>query len=186
MNVMVVSSSPNKDGLTAAAAQAAAEGIRAAGHSVEEVRLNDLKVMLCQACNNGWGSCREEGQCGRDDDFPALHTRFKAADGYVLVTPVYFGEPSESMKAFLDRMRRCERAMGEKPGGLSGKPVLAVACAGGGGNGTVNCLDSFDRWIQHVGARKWDFIGITRFIRGYKLQQITQAAAAMVTGARIN
>ncbi len=183
MDVMVLSSSPNTNGLTAAAAQAAVQAIRAAGHNAEEVRLNDLNICHCKACNNGWGSCREEGKCSTDDDFPALHKRFLEADAYVLVTPVYFGEPSESMKAFMDRMRRCERAMGEKPGGLKGKSFIAVACAGGSGNGTTNCLNCFDRWIDHVGGKKFDYIGVTRFIRGYKIQQVAQAAAAMVAGA---
>jgi multimeric flavodoxin WrbA len=182
MNVMVVSSSPNVDGLTAACARAAVEAIKAAGHQAEEVRLKDYNICMCRACNNGWGSCREEGKCAQDDDFAALHTRFVAADAYVLVTPVYFGEPSEVMKSFLDRMRRCERAMGEKPGGLNGKPLLAIAAAGGSGNGTVHCLDCIDRWSQHVGARRFDFIGVTRFTRAFKLQQIGQTATAMLAG----
>ena len=46
MNVIVISSSPNEDGLTAACAAAAVEGVRQAGGHAEEVRLNDLHVGL--------------------------------------------------------------------------------------------------------------------------------------------
>ncbi|MGD9099751.1 MAG: hypothetical protein PVF45_04670 [Anaerolineae bacterium] len=40
MNVIVISSSPNKGGLTAACANAAVEGVRAAGGQAQEIRLN--------------------------------------------------------------------------------------------------------------------------------------------------
>ena len=183
MDVLVVSSSPNTDGLTAACARAAIEAIRAVGHQAEEMRLNDHNIACCQACNNGWGTCREERRCTQDDEFPELHRRFVSAEAYVLVTPVYFGEPSESMKAFADRIRRCERAIALSPGGLEGKPVLVVAAAGGSGNGTVQCLDCLERWCRHVGARRLNFIGVTRFTRGYKLGHIGEAAAAMVSRA---
>jgi multimeric flavodoxin WrbA len=44
MNIIVLSSSPNHDGLTAACASAAADGARAGGADVVEVRLNDLPI----------------------------------------------------------------------------------------------------------------------------------------------
>ena len=181
MRIIVMHSSPNSNGLTAACARAAAEAIRAASHDAEEIALNEYEVCSCQACNQGWGTCQSENRCSQNDQFPELHRRFVAADGYVLVTPVYFGEPSESMKDFADRLRRCERSMGSKPGGLHGKPAIAVAAAGGSGNGTLTCLYTLERWMDHVGARKFDFIGVTRFNRPYKLEQIAQAAKAMVT-----
>ena len=181
MKVIVMHSSPNVDGLTAAAARAAAEAIRAARQEVEEIRLNDLELRHCQACNNGWGACRESHQCCQDDAFQELHRRFVAADAFVLVTPVYFGEPSESMKAFMDRLRRCEHRTAEWPGGLAGKPMLMVAAAGGSGNGTLTCLRTMERWLEHLGAKKHDFLGITRFVRDYRLPQIAEAARAMVS-----
>jgi multimeric flavodoxin WrbA len=183
MNVLVVSSSPNTDGLTAACAQAALDAIRAAGQQAEELRLNDYHINICRACGHGWGSCWQEHRCEQEDAFQELHKRFLAADGYVLVTPVYWGDPSESMKAFTDRLRRCESNREGRSGGIAGKPVLAVAAAGGSGNGTVHCLDTLERWIQHVGGRKTDFIGVTRLTRSYKLGQIAAAAQALASGA---
>jgi len=47
MNIIVFSSSPNKDGLTAACAAAAVEGVHQAGGQAEEVRLNDRQVGIC-------------------------------------------------------------------------------------------------------------------------------------------
>jgi len=182
MNILVISSSPNTDGLTAACAAAAIEGARQAGGQAEEVRLNDLQVGMCQACNDGWGTCRPEHACQVSDDFQALHARVLEADAVVLVTPVYFGEMSESAKAFADRLRRCEGTRGSESG-LADKPVIAVAAAGGSGNGTVTCLLSMERWIQHVKGQVFDLIPVKRWTRENKLTTIREAARSMVREA---
>lgn len=179
MKVFVFSSSPNTDGLTAACAAAAVEGIRQAGGEAEEIRLNDLNIGACEACDDGWGTCRSDHVCQVLDDFQAIRERIFEADVYVFVTPVYWGDLSESMKAFTDRLRRCEALRGEESGFYQ-KPVLMVAAAGGSGNGMITCLASQERWIQHVQARKWDFIPVNRWNRPYKLETIRAAAAAMV------
>ena len=182
MNILVISSSPNTDGLTAACAAAAVEGARQAGGQAEEIRLNDLQVGMCQACDNGWGTCRTEHACQVNDDFQALHARLVEADAIVLVTPVYWGEMSESAKAFTDRLRRCEATRGNESG-VADKPVIAVAAAGGSGNGTITCLLSMERWIQHVKGRVFDLIPVKRWTRENKLTTIREAARTMVQEA---
>ena len=182
MNILVISSSPNTDGLTASCAKAAVDGAQQAGGQVEEVRLNDLQVGMCEACDNGWGTCRDEHRCQVEDGFQALHARALQADAYVLVTPVYWHEVSEAGKAFLDRLRRCEATRGDGSG-LLGNPVIAVAAAGGSGNGMITCLHSMERWIEHVRARKFDLITVNRWSRPYKLTAIREAARAMVREA---
>ncbi len=178
-NILVFSASPNRDGLTAACAAAAVEGAIAGGAQAEEVRLNDLDIGRCKVCNHGWGTCQTQACCEVKDDFQALHDRAIHADAYVLVTPVYWGEMSEPAKAFTDRLRRCEAPLGEDSR-LEGKPVMAVAAAGGSGNGMVTCLLSLERWVDHVRARKFDLIGVNRWSRDYKLAAIRAAAEEMV------
>jgi len=178
MHATVISSSPNKDGLTAACAAAAVEGICAAGGLAEEVCLNDLKIEHCRACDNGWGTCLNEHRCQVEDDFQALHARVVQADALVLVTPVYWGDLSESAKAFTDRLRRCEATRGDESL-LSAKPVIMVAAAGGTGGGMISCLLNLERWIGHVRARIWDLIPVNRWSREYKLVTIRAAAEAM-------
>ncbi len=182
MNVLVIHSSPNLDGLTAACAAAAAAGVRDAGGQAEEVRLNDMQVGMCRACDDGWGTCRREHVCQVLDGFRALHGRVLAADALVLVTPVYWGEMSESAKALTDRLRRCEASRGEQSG-LAGKPVICVAAAGGSGGGMITCLLSMERWIQHVRARPFDLIPVNRWSRPYKLTAIRAAGRALAAGA---
>ena len=179
MNVLVISSSPNSDGLTSACATEAVEGVYEAGGTAEEIRLNDTSVGMCDACDNGWGTCLTEHECQVADDFPALHKRALEADALILVTPVYWGEMSESAKAFTDRFRRCEATRGDQSC-LSGKPVLAVAAAGGSGGGMISCLGSMERWIHHVRARVWDLLPVNRWSRPYKLVAIREAAKTMV------
>jgi multimeric flavodoxin WrbA len=178
MRITIVQSSPNRDGLTAACAQAAGEGATAAGAEVEHIFLHDYAVIRCQACGNGWGECREQHKCSQKDDFEALHARLAAADALILVTPVYWGEPSESAKALIDRLRRCEATRGEQSA-FANKWVLAVAAAGGSGNGTLTCLSSLERWAFHVRARPFDLIGITRRDRAYTLGAIREAGRAL-------
>ena len=180
MNVYVISSSPNKDGLTAACAAAAVTGIQSAGGAVTQISLNDLKIGQCHACSNGWGTCHEEHRCQEEDDFQALHTSLAQAEALVLVSPVYWGEMSESAKAFTDRLRRCEATRPRGESFLFGRPVIAVAAAGGGGGGMITCLLSMERWIQHVTGRVFDLIPVNRWSRAYKLAAIREAAYTLV------
>ena len=180
MKILIIASSPNKDGLTAACVNSAYEGVRLAGGAPEEIWLNDLNVGACEACEHGWGTCRIAHVCQTVDDFQDVHSRVLEADAYILVTPVYWGEMSESMKSFTDRLRRCE-ATRDKDSSLAHRPVIAVAAAGGSGNGMLTCLASLERWVEHVRARKFDFIPVNRWSRRYKLAAIRAAGRAIAS-----
>ena len=106
-------------------------------------------------------------------------------DAFIIVTPVYWGEMSESAKALTDRLRRCEAFQQDK-NIFEGKPVICVAAAGGSGNGVISCLASMERFVMHVKATKFDFIGITRNTREYKLEAIYEAAKNMGTVHKIS
>jgi len=179
MKFIILASSPNKDGLTAACARAAARGIRSIGGETDQAHLNDLSIGKCQACDDGWGTCLHEHRCQVEDDFQALHKRLAEVDGLVLVTPVYWGDLSESAKAFTDRLRRCEATREHGQSLVYNKPIIAVAAAGGSGNGTITCLLNMERWIHHVQARTFDLIPVNRWSRGYKLTTIRAAGKAM-------
>jgi multimeric flavodoxin WrbA len=181
MNIIVLSSSPNTDGLTAACARAAIEGAQSAGARAQEIRVNDAGIGACKACGNGWGTCKPEHRCQVEDGFQKAHKEIVEADALVLLTPVYWGEMSESAKALTDRLRRCEATAQEKSR-LYGKPVIAVAAAGGSGNGLVSCLASMERLIQHLGAERFDMISVNRWNRTFKLRAITESVAEMARG----
>lgn len=178
MNIMIITSSPNLDGLTAACGEEARQGVMNGKAEASIVNLNELNISSCHACGNGWGPCRDKHICQVQDDFQKLHAEMSKADGYIIITPVYWHEMSESLKVFIDRLRRCEASNGEK-NNLAGKPFICVAAPGGSGNGCISCLASFERFVDHVKGIKYDFIGITRRSRDYKLTTIREAAKSM-------
>lgn len=179
MKMIVLSSSPNSDGLTAACSAALLEGIKISGGEGYEIRLNDLNIASCEACNRGWGTCQTDHECQVIDDFQEVHRQVCLADAIGLVTPVYWGEMSESAKAFTDRLRRCEATRGTESR-LANKPVIAVAAAGGSGGGMITCLASMERWIDHVRARRFDLIPVNRWSREYKLEAIRASGEMLV------
>lgn len=180
MKVMIITSSPNKDGLTAACGEAARLGAVEAGAEAVVVDLNNKKIGHCQVCGNGWGPCLNVHECQVEDEFQALHNSMKEIDGFVFVTPVYWGDMSESAKAFFDRVRRCEAWKKEKTF-LEEKPVIAVAAAGGSGNGAISCLTTMEKMLMHVKAERFDFISITKKSREFKLQTIKESTKVMVS-----
>ncbi|MCB2352643.1 flavodoxin family protein [Clostridium estertheticum] len=179
MNIMIITASPNTDGLTAACGKAAKVGVEMGSALANMISLNTLNIPSCHACESGWGTCLKEHTCQVKDDFQDLHEKMSKADGYIIITPVYWGDMSESLKSFIDRLRRCEASNGDK-NSLFGKPFICVAAPGGTGNGCISTLASFERFVDHVKGVKYDFIGITRRNKEYKLVTIKNAANSMV------
>lgn len=182
MKVLVVTSSPNTNGLTAACAESARLGIVDGRSPARVVNLNEFRIERCAACGDGWGPCQTEHRCRLTDDFAKLQEMFAQAEGYVWVTPVYFGEPSESFRAFFDRLRRCEATKsGSKASALRDKPVVSIAAAGGSGNGAVLCLAQMERLVKQLGAAAADYIPVTQRSREYQMETIHDALVAMCT-----
>ena len=182
MKVLVVTSSPNEGGLTAACGESARQGVVDGRSPARVINLNDFAIERCAVCDEGWGPCFNEHRCSLEDDFQKLATMFEEAEGYVWVTPVYFGEPSEPFKALFDRLRRCEATKsGSAKSALHGKPVVCVAAAGGSGNGAVHCLAVMERLVKQLGATASDYIAITQRSREYQLETIHDALVAMCT-----
>jgi len=182
MKVLVVTSSSNADGLTAACGESARQGVVDGKSPARVINLNEFKLDRCVVCDNGWGTCRTQHVCKLQDDFAQIQQMFQAAEGYVFVTPVYFGEPSETFKAFFDRLRRCEatKKEGDKST-LTGKPVVCIAAAGGSGNGAVHCLGEMERMVRQLGAQGFDYIAITQATREYQIETIHDGLVAMCT-----
>jgi len=162
MNVMAIVGSRNDKGQTARAADALLQGIGAGKGAADRVFLTGMKIERCRQCeDNGWGICRTEGRCIIEDDFAGLVDRIRSADAAVFATPVYFGDLSESMRAFLDRLRRITRHDNGKVG-ITGKPAVGVCVAGGGGGGAPNCAVSLERVLSTAGFDVVDMIPVRR------------------------
>jgi multimeric flavodoxin WrbA len=183
VNIIVFTASPNAEGLTASCGEMARQGALAGGAEVTVVCLNDYNIAACRACGAGWGECKANHECSNEDDFEKIHRSMDRAEGFVIISPVYWHEMSEVAKAFFDRLRRCEATKTEGSF-LEGKPMICVAAAGGSGNGTLPCLESMERFINHVRGVKYDFISITRTSREYKLNTIKAATQSMASSLK--
>lgn len=182
MQITILSGNPKQDGLCQAVIGAVRAGAEAGGAAVAEIRLQDLPLIRCQVCADGWGTCLSERRCQYGSDgLDALTEQLAAADVLVLATPVYWGEMSETLKSCLDRLRRCQRG---QDGVLAGKQALIVATPGGTGNGQLTCFEQMDRFCRHTGLVIFDYIGANRWIADYHLNMARSAGLALAQGRK--
>ena len=169
MKVLIVLGSRNPQGQTARAAEALGKGVERKGGEVEYVFLPDIQIERCRQCDErGWGICWTEGRCVIEDDFAAWVAKLRQADAVVFATPVYFGDLSESMRAFLDRLRRiCRYTDGRNQ--IEGNRAIGLCVAGGGGGGAPACTVSLERVLHHCGFDVIDMIPARRQNLGLKL-----------------
>ena len=162
MKLMVVSGRRNPEGQTAKAANAFIDGVTSTGSQAELVFLPEMNIERCRQCDErGWGDCRAKGQCVIEDDFAPLVDRIRNVDAVAFANPVYFGTLSESLRAFLDRLRRITRhETGQK--GVTGKPAVGICVAGGGGGGAPNCTVSMEKVLTNCGFDVVDMIPARR------------------------
>jgi multimeric flavodoxin WrbA len=179
MKTIIISSSPNKVGLTNDCVETCVKSLEEQNQEVETICLNHYNIKKCEACGpRGWGTCLEEHICRmKDDDFKMLHEKINSFDAVVIVSPVYFHEMSESAKTFFDRLRRCEAFNESSP--LKGKQMLCIAAAGGSGIGTENCLNSMGLLVKFLNMTAVDYIGVSKANFEEKKPIITEAAMKM-------
>jgi len=161
MKLVIISGSRNPDGQTASAAAALAEGARSAGCDTETVFLPTLDIRRCRQCDDqGWGLCRKEGRCVIEDDLVGVVDKIREADVVAFANPVYFGDLSESMGAFLDRLRRVAIHGGNE--NIKGKPAAGICVAGGGGGGAPRCTVIMESVLTTCGFDVVDMIPARR------------------------
>jgi multimeric flavodoxin WrbA len=177
MRLLVIGGSRNPDGQTARAAAALADGARSAGCDTETMFLPTMKIERCRQCDDrGWGACRKEGRCVIDDDFAAVADKIAEADLVAFANPVYFGDLSESLRAFLDRLRRvcCFPAAKDR---IKGKPAVGVCVAGGGGGGAPRCTVSLESVLATCGFDVVDVVPARRQNLDMKLKVLNTVGA---------
>lgn len=189
MQILILSGSRNHEGQTARAINAVCKGITDAGGNSETIFLTESKLERCWQCEqDGWGLCRKEGRCVIEDDFSSLVEKMEAADFVVLATPVYFGDLSESMRGFLDRLRRIRHLRmiraGRRPGGFPEEedtPAIGLCYAGGSGMGTISCCANLERILQTCGFDVVDMIPARRQNLEAKLPMLELTGRWLVT-----
>ena len=97
--VLIISSSPRKDGNSETLAAAFAKGAQAAGHQVETIYLREKQVGFCKGCL----ACLKLGHCVIQDDAVEIAAKMHDANVLVFATPVYYYCVSGQLKTMLDR-----------------------------------------------------------------------------------
>ena len=99
-NIIIVSSSPRKDGNSETLAKNFMRGATDAGNAVEYVSINDVDLKFCKGCFY----CQSHDGCVIKDDMNGLYEKFQKADVLVFATPVYYYSVCGQLKTFLDRL----------------------------------------------------------------------------------
>ena len=161
VKILCISGSRDRNGRTAGAVNAIIKGAEKAGAETECFFLPELGLQHCRQCDaNGWGPCRREGHCVVEDNFQMLVDKIHTSDVVVFATPVYFRDLSESMKAFLDRLRRIS-AFNPDPI-TKGISAAGLSMAGGGGGGATSACMNLESTLQMCRFDVIDMIPIRR------------------------
>lgn len=99
-NVLVLSSSPRKNGNSDILCNQFVKGAEESGHNVKKVYVSDMKINFCTGC----GSCNSTGKCVQNDDMTEMYEKLQKADVIVFATPVYFYSMAAQLKVFIDRL----------------------------------------------------------------------------------
>ncbi len=97
--VLIIGTSPRKNGNSNRLAQEFEKGALEAGNQVEVIYLCDKKISFCKGCL----ACMELKRCVIDDDANNINEKIKDSDVIVWATPVYYYCMSGQMKTMIDR-----------------------------------------------------------------------------------
>ena len=181
MRVLAIVGSRNPKGQTARAVGALLQGATDPGSQGEQIRLPEMKIERCRQCeDDGWGICRKEGHCVIEDDFASIVDKLENANVAIFATPVYFGDLSESMRAFLSRLQRtCTHESGKNR--IIGKPAMGICVAGGGG-GAPGCAVSLEKYLSRCGFDVVDMMPVRRQNLDMKLGTLRDTGKWLVKG----
>ena len=99
MKILGINGSPRSKGNTEIFLDAMLAGAEDAGATISSVKLRDLDVSPCRACD----SCKRTGECIQKDDMQELLSKMEKSEVWILGTPVYYWGPTAQLKAFIDR-----------------------------------------------------------------------------------
>jgi multimeric flavodoxin WrbA len=98
--VLLLSSSPRRNGNSDLLCDQFMMGAQESGHCTEKIFLKDKKINYCTGC----GVCLNgERSCSQKDDMTEVLDKMIAADVIVMATPVYFYTMCAQMKTLIDR-----------------------------------------------------------------------------------
>lgn len=99
--VLIISSSPRKNGNSDTLCHSFARGAKEKGNEVIEIFTNAKKINYCKAC----AYCEtHNGACSQNDDMAEIIDEVLKSDVIVFASPVYFYSISGQLKTLIDRL----------------------------------------------------------------------------------
>ena len=98
LKVLIINGSPRVGGNTSIALREMETVFEQNGVETECVQIGLKPVRGCIACNY----CVEHDKCVFDDEVNTLAEKFKAADGLVLASPVYFASANAALEHMIE------------------------------------------------------------------------------------
>ncbi len=151
MRVILLNTSPHKEGSTHRALTEIANTLEKEGVVAEIHWLGNDPIASCRGC----GACVKLGKCVVKDKVNELAPLLEEADGIVVGSPVHYAAPSGMATAFLDRLFY---SAGKR---LSGKPACAVvACRRGGASAAFDQLNKYFTIVSMpiVSGQYWNMV----------------------------
>ena len=135
LKVLLVNGSPHHCGNTFTALSEVARTLEEEGMEAEIVHVGNRPVQGCIACYK----CREKSFCVfQDEIYLTLREKLAKANGIIIGSPVYFGGPSGSLCALLDRLFYSSGQLAQY------KPAASVVvCRRGGATATFDRLNKY-------------------------------------------
>ncbi|MBN1814098.1 MAG: flavodoxin family protein [Anaerolineae bacterium] len=144
MNVLGISGTPRKNGNSDILLQHALRPFEEAGWEVRLLRLRELTVTPCLACD----LCTIHGSCALgDDDMHLFYDAFRWCDALIVATPTYSRNVSAQLLAVMDRHYGVRE---ERP--LAGKAGGAIAVGRGTCGGQTIAINAIYTWMLSCGA----------------------------------
>lgn len=140
LKVLGLSGTPRKDGNSDQLLQYALQPFHDAGAELQLIRLSELSVQPCRACE----VCQQGRPCVIDDDMHRIYAGFRWCDALLVASPVYYRNINAHLMAVLERHYAIlpEKALTGKVGG---------AIAVGRGAGQAKTLSALYTWMLSCG-----------------------------------
>lgn len=100
MRVLIINGSPRTKGNSSKLVEEMIKIFEKENVEVDSYQIGSKTIRGCMAC----GYCYEHNECVFKDDVNDLAKRFEAADGLVVLSPVYYGSANGSIISLLDRL----------------------------------------------------------------------------------
>lgn len=133
--VLLINGSPHAKGCTWTALDEMVRVFEKEGLETELIHVGDKPVRGCVSC----GYCKKNGKCVFNDDLVnEAAPIFKAADGLVVGSPVYYGSPNGTLLSFLDRLFYSTQFSKHMKVGAA-----VVSCRRGGNTASFDVLNKY-------------------------------------------